>query len=81
MLTLLDTHAWVWWVTGDRRLSAAARRSIERGGAAGRLPARRPEPDAAGQTGSRLRDSARSEAEAPADLEARVIRRLEGTRS
>jgi PIN domain nuclease of toxin-antitoxin system len=30
MSTLLDTHAWVWWVTEDRRLSAAARRAIER---------------------------------------------------
>jgi PIN domain nuclease of toxin-antitoxin system len=28
MPTLLDTHAWVWWVTEDRRLSAAARRAI-----------------------------------------------------
>jgi PIN domain nuclease of toxin-antitoxin system len=30
MPTLLDTHAWVWWVTEDRRLSASARRAIER---------------------------------------------------
>ena len=30
MPTLLDTHAWVWWVTEDRRLSPAARRAIER---------------------------------------------------
>ena len=30
MPTLLDTHAWVWWVTEDKRLSAAARRAIER---------------------------------------------------
>jgi PIN domain nuclease of toxin-antitoxin system len=30
MLTLLDTHAWVWWVTEDRRLSAASRRVIDR---------------------------------------------------
>jgi PIN domain nuclease of toxin-antitoxin system len=30
MPTLLDTHAWVWWVTEDQRLSAAARRAIER---------------------------------------------------
>ena len=30
MPALLDTHAWVWWVTEDRRLSAAARRTIER---------------------------------------------------
>ena len=37
MPTLLDTHAWVWWVTGDRRLSAAARRAIERGQARGDL--------------------------------------------
>ena len=30
MPTLLDTHAWVWWVTDDRRLSRPARRTIER---------------------------------------------------
>jgi len=30
MPTLLDTHAWVWWVTEDRRLSAVPRRAIER---------------------------------------------------
>jgi PIN domain nuclease of toxin-antitoxin system len=30
MPTLLDTHAWVWWVTEDKRLSTAARRAIER---------------------------------------------------
>jgi PIN domain nuclease of toxin-antitoxin system len=30
MPTLLDTHAWVWWVTEDRRLSRAARRAIEK---------------------------------------------------
>jgi PIN domain nuclease of toxin-antitoxin system len=30
MPTLLDTHSWVWWVTGDRRLSRSARRLIER---------------------------------------------------
>jgi len=29
MPTLLDTHAWVWWVTEDRRLSRAARRAID----------------------------------------------------
>jgi PIN domain nuclease of toxin-antitoxin system len=29
MPTLLDTHAWVWWVTEDRRLSRSARRAIE----------------------------------------------------
>jgi PIN domain nuclease of toxin-antitoxin system len=28
MPTLLDTHAWVWWVTQDRRLSARARARI-----------------------------------------------------
>ena len=37
MLSLLDTHAWLWWVTADRRLSAAARRSIDRAAAADRL--------------------------------------------
>lgn len=31
MQTLLDTHAWVWWVTRDRRLSAKARALIARG--------------------------------------------------
>ena len=30
MPTLLDTHAWVWWVTDDRRLSRSALRTIER---------------------------------------------------
>jgi PIN domain nuclease of toxin-antitoxin system len=28
MPTLLDTHAWVWWVTEDRRLSARAKSLI-----------------------------------------------------
>jgi PIN domain nuclease of toxin-antitoxin system len=28
MTTLLDTHAWVWWVTDDRRLSARAKSRI-----------------------------------------------------
>ncbi len=28
MPTLLDTHAWVWWVTEDRRLSRPAARAI-----------------------------------------------------
>jgi len=37
MPTLLDTHAWVWWVTEDRRLSAAAKRAIERSQAKGEL--------------------------------------------
>lgn len=30
MPALLDTHAWIWWVTEDRRLSQAARRTIEK---------------------------------------------------
>jgi PIN domain nuclease of toxin-antitoxin system len=30
MTTLPDTHAWAWWVTEDRRLSATPRRAIER---------------------------------------------------
>jgi PIN domain nuclease of toxin-antitoxin system len=29
-LTVLDTHAWLWWVDGDPRLSADAREAIER---------------------------------------------------
>jgi PIN domain nuclease of toxin-antitoxin system len=33
MPTLLDTHAWVWWVTGDRRLPRSARRAIEKAAA------------------------------------------------
>ena len=37
MPTLLDTHAWVWWVTEGRRLSATARRAIERSQAKGDL--------------------------------------------
>jgi PIN domain nuclease of toxin-antitoxin system len=28
MRTLLDTHAWIWWVTEDRRLSRRARTAI-----------------------------------------------------
>jgi PIN domain nuclease of toxin-antitoxin system len=28
MLTLLDTHAWVWWLTQDRRLSTRAKSAI-----------------------------------------------------
>jgi PIN domain nuclease of toxin-antitoxin system len=28
MRTLLDTHAWVWWVTEDRRLSKRAKAAI-----------------------------------------------------
>jgi len=30
MRTLLDTHAWLWWVTEDRRLSPRAAASIQR---------------------------------------------------
>jgi PIN domain nuclease of toxin-antitoxin system len=37
MLTLLDTHAWVWWVTEDRRLPAAPRRAIDRASSRGAL--------------------------------------------
>jgi PIN domain nuclease of toxin-antitoxin system len=37
MQTLLDTHAWVWWVTGDRRLTPSARRAIERARSTGAL--------------------------------------------
>ena len=37
MLTLLDTHAWLWWVTADRRLAASARRTIERAASASGL--------------------------------------------
>jgi PIN domain nuclease of toxin-antitoxin system len=31
MPTLLDTHAWVWWLTEDRRLSRRARSTIAAG--------------------------------------------------
>ncbi len=31
MPTLLDTHAWLWWVSEDRRLSKRARVAIESG--------------------------------------------------
>ena len=37
MPTLLDTHAWLWWVSKDRRLSPAAKRAIERSQAGNRL--------------------------------------------
>jgi PIN domain nuclease of toxin-antitoxin system len=30
MRTLLDTHAWIWWVTDDRRLSRRAGTAIAR---------------------------------------------------
>lgn len=29
-MIVLDTHAWVWWVAGDRRLSQSARDEIDR---------------------------------------------------
>lgn len=37
MPTVLDTHAWMWWVNGDRRLSRRARTTVERAGARGEL--------------------------------------------
>jgi len=37
MPTVLDTHAWMWWVNGDRRLSRRARTTIARGSARGEL--------------------------------------------
>lgn len=30
MSILLDTHAWIWWVSEDKRLSPRARRAISR---------------------------------------------------
>jgi len=30
MPTFLDTHAWIWWVTDDRRLSKRASEAIDR---------------------------------------------------
>jgi PIN domain nuclease of toxin-antitoxin system len=35
MPTLLDTHAWVWWATEDRRLSRRAATAIRRAAGAG----------------------------------------------
>ena len=32
---VLDTHAWVWWASEDKRLSRRARRAIEAEGEAG----------------------------------------------
>lgn len=29
-MILLDTHAWIWWASGDRALSARARSAVER---------------------------------------------------
>ena len=37
MPIVLDTHAWIWWVTKDRRLSRRARASIERAASRGEL--------------------------------------------
>jgi PIN domain nuclease of toxin-antitoxin system len=37
MAIVLDTHAWVWWVTGDRRLSKRARTTIDRAQSRGEL--------------------------------------------
>lgn len=37
MPIVLDTHAWIWWADGGRRLSRAAARSIDRAQAAGDL--------------------------------------------
>lgn len=37
MPIVLDTHAWVWWVTGDRRLSKRAKTTIERAQSRGEL--------------------------------------------
>ena len=34
-MIVLDTHALVWWASGDRRLSAAARRAIQNAARAG----------------------------------------------
>ena len=37
MRAVLDTHAWIWWVTEDPRLSVTARSATERARAAGTL--------------------------------------------
>ena len=37
MPSVLDTHAWMWWVAGDRRLSRRARTSIARDASRGEL--------------------------------------------
>ena len=37
MPAVLDTHAWIWWVTKDRRLSRRARTTIERAASRGEL--------------------------------------------
>jgi len=37
MPVLLDTHAWIWWVTHDRRLSRRARNVVDRASGRGDL--------------------------------------------
>ena len=37
MRTVLDTHAWIWWVAEDSRLSGPARHAIEESRATGEL--------------------------------------------
>ena len=37
MPIVLDTHAWIWWVTNDDRLSAQARKAIDTSRAEGNL--------------------------------------------
>lgn len=37
-LTILDTHAWMWWSDGGGKLSPKARRAIERSGRLGISP-------------------------------------------
>ena len=37
MPAVLDTHAWIWWATSDRRLSRPARAAIERAQKRGEL--------------------------------------------
>ncbi len=37
MKALLDTHMWVWWLTGDSALTARERAALDAGAAAGSL--------------------------------------------
>ncbi len=37
MPAVLDTHAWIWWATADRRLSRRARTAIDRAATRGEL--------------------------------------------
>lgn len=37
MPAVLDTHAWLWWVTADRRLSRRARTTADRAASGGEL--------------------------------------------